>query len=83
MKDNKLLLQSSRLLLLPYAFGVLSIFGSTYLCEQIFSNMNYVKSKYRSRLTDVTLQSCVKMKVTSYSPDIDKLSSDVQKQKSH
>ena len=66
-----------------YAFGVLSIFGSTYLCEQIFSNMNYVKSKYRSRLTDVSLQSCVKMKVTSYSPDIDKLSSDVQKQKSH
>jgi hypothetical protein len=66
-----------------YAFGVLSIFGSTYLCEQIFSNMNYVKSKYRSRLTDVSLQSCVKMKVTSYSPDIEKLSSDVQKQKSH
>jgi len=66
-----------------YAFGVLSIFGSTYLCEQIFSNMNYVKSKYHSCLTDVSLQSYVKMKVTSYSPDIDKLSSYVQKQKSH
>lgn len=44
-----------------YAFGVLSIFGSTYLCEQIFSNMNYIKSKYRTRLTD---ESCVKIKVT-------------------
>ncbi|KAI4799871.1 hypothetical protein KUCAC02_016410, partial [Chaenocephalus aceratus] len=29
------------------------------------------------------LPSCVKIKVTSYSPDIEKLSSDVQKQKSH
>jgi len=66
-----------------YAFGVLSIFGSTYLCEQVFSNINYVTSKYRSRLTDDSLRSCVKMKVTCYSPDIDKLSSDVHKPKSH
>lgn len=66
-----------------YAFGVMSIFGSTYLCEQVFSNMNYIKSKYRSRLTDESLQSCVKIKVTFYSPDIETLCSDVQKQKSH
>lgn len=66
-----------------YAFGVLSIFGSTYLCEQVFSSMNYIKSKYRSRLTDESLQSCVKIKVKSYSPDIEKICSDIQKQKSH
>lgn len=66
-----------------YAFGVLSIFGSTYLCEQIFSNMNYIKSKYRTRLTDESLQSCVKIKVTSYMPDVENLTSDVRKQKSH
>ena len=66
-----------------YALGVLSIFGSTYLCEQIFSNMNYIKSKYRTRLTDESLQSCVKIKVTSYMPDVEKLTSDVRKQKSH
>ncbi|KAJ8378470.1 hypothetical protein AAFF_G00239340 [Aldrovandia affinis] len=66
-----------------YAFGVLSVFGSTYFCEQVFSSMNYIKSKYRSRLTDDSLQSCVKIKVTSYPPDIEKLCSDVQKQKSH
>ncbi|XP_023283321.1 ephrin type-B receptor 2-like [Seriola lalandi dorsalis] len=59
-----------------YEFGVLSIFGSTYLCEQIFSNMNYIKSKYRPRLTDESLQSCVKIKVTSYVPDVEKLTSD-------
>ncbi|XP_044276826.1 general transcription factor II-I repeat domain-containing protein 2A-like [Varanus komodoensis] len=39
-----------------YAFGVLSIFGSTYVCEQVFSNMNYIKNKHRSRLTDDSLQ---------------------------
>lgn len=66
-----------------YAFAVLSMFGSTYLCEQIFSNMNYIKSKYRTRLTDESLQSCVKIKVTNYMPDVEKLSSDVRKHKSH
>lgn len=28
-----------------FAFGVLSIFGSTYVCEQSFSNMNSIKCK--------------------------------------
>ena len=46
-----------------YALGVLSIFGSTYACEQLFYTMNYIKNKHLSRLTDDSLQSCVKMKV--------------------
>ncbi|KAM3841446.1 general transcription factor II-I repeat domain-containing protein 2-like [Vipera latastei] len=66
-----------------YAFGVLSIFGSTYICEQVFSNVNYIKNKYRSRLAVNSLQSCVKMKVTSYSPDVQTLCADAEKQKSH
>ncbi|GAA6078250.1 SCAN domain-containing protein 3-like [Tachysurus ichikawai] len=66
-----------------YAFEVLPIFGSTYMREQIFSNMNYIMSKYRTRFTDESLQSCVKIKVSSYMPDVEKLSSDVRKQKSH
>ena len=48
-----------------YALGVLSSFGSTYLCEQVFSSMNFIKSKHRSRLTDESLQSCLKIKVTT------------------
>eukprot|EP00066_Takifugu_rubripes_P007068 XP_003972313.1 PREDICTED: reticulon-3-like [Takifugu rubripes] len=28
------------------------LFGSTYLCEKLFSTLNFNKSKYRSRLTD-------------------------------
>lgn len=66
-----------------YAFGVLSIFGSTYLREQVFSSMNFIKSKYHSRLTNESLHSCVKIKVTSYSPDIGKICSEFQKQVSH
>lgn len=66
-----------------YAFGLLSIFGSTYFCEQIFSNMNFIKSKLRSQLNNVTLSSCLKIKITAYSPNIEKLSQEVQQQKSH
>lgn len=34
------------------AIRVLSIFGSTYLCESLFSNMNHVKNQKRTSLTD-------------------------------
>ena len=66
-----------------YAFGILSIFGSTYVCEQLFSNMNYIKNRYRTRLTDNSLQSCVKVKVSFYSPNVQKLCAEMQEQKSH
>lgn len=66
-----------------FTFGVMSIFGSTYLCKQFFSSMNYIKSKHGLCLTDDSLQSCVKIKVMSYSPDMEKLCSEVQKHKPH
>ncbi|KOX71823.1 General transcription factor II-I repeat domain-containing protein 2B [Melipona quadrifasciata] len=34
----------------------ISVFGSTYQCEKTFSKMKYVKSQYRSLLTDDHLQ---------------------------
>ena len=43
-----------------FAFGVFSIFGSTYLCEQVFSSMNLIKGKLRSRLNNESLRSCLK-----------------------
>ena len=66
-----------------YAFGVLSIFGSTYLCEQSFSVMNYLKNEQRSRLTDESLQSQMKLKVSSYQANVDVLCSEIQGQISH
>uniref|UniRef100_A0AAV2JHR5 Uncharacterized protein n=1 Tax=Knipowitschia caucasica TaxID=637954 RepID=A0AAV2JHR5_KNICA len=35
-----------------HAARVLSMFGRTYFCEQLFSIMNLNKNKHRSRLTD-------------------------------
>ncbi|GFT82560.1 SCAN domain-containing protein 3 [Trichonephila clavipes] len=35
------------------AFAVISLFGSTHICEQSFSSMNIIKSKLRSRLIDI------------------------------
>ena len=45
--------------------------------------MNYIKHRYRTRLTDDSLQFCEKMKVTSYSPDMQMLCAEMQEQKSH
>ena len=51
------------------SFAVLSLFGSTYICEQSFSSMNIIKSKLRSRLIAENLESCLKLKTTTYKPD--------------
>ncbi|KAG8236756.1 hypothetical protein J437_LFUL015821 [Ladona fulva] len=39
------------LLLRIVAYKIKPCFGSTYLCESLFSTMNIIKSKNRSRLT--------------------------------
>jgi hypothetical protein len=64
-------------------FGVLCLFGSTYSCEQSFSSMNFIKSKLRSRLIDENLESCLKLKTTTYKPNILKLSKEMQGHCSH
>lgn len=65
------------------AFGVLTIFGSTYSCEQAFSCINIIKSKVRSQLTNKNLEACLKLKITSYEPDLTELSKNMQGQCSH
>ncbi|GBM41501.1 hypothetical protein AVEN_265723-1 [Araneus ventricosus] len=50
------------------AYGVLTIFGLTYSCEQAFSCTNIIKSKVRSQQTNKNLESCLKLKTTSYKP---------------
>ena len=66
------------------ACALLSAFGSTYLCEQIFSHMKHILSSQRSRLTTEHSESCVKLKVTNYyTPDFETLSKAVQGLGSH
>ena len=56
------------------ALALLSFFGSTFLCKQIFSHMKYVLSPSRSRLTTEHSEACVQLKVRNYNPQILELS---------
>lgn len=56
------------------ASRVLSMFASTYLCEQLFSLMKATKTTHRSRLTDEHLSSILKVAAAQeFKPDIDGL----------
>ena len=48
------------------AIALLSVFGSTYLCEQIISHMKLTLSSHRSRLTEYHSEACVQLKATRY-----------------
>ena len=51
------------------AFYVLTMFPSTYVCESAFSSMNAIKTHERNRLTNKNLENCLRIKLTSISPD--------------
>lgn len=65
------------------SIAVLTMFGSTYSCEQSFSHLKNIKSNLRSRLTDESLNACVKLNLTKYQPDYKTISKSMQHQKSH
>jgi hypothetical protein len=58
-----------------YAWGFISVFGSTYLCEKTFSRMKYVKSPYRSALTDEHLQLILMIRSTNFEPQFGEICS--------
>lgn len=61
------------------AAQTLSMFGSTYLCEQLFSLMKINKTSHRSRLTDEHLHSILRISSTqSLSPNIHELVSSMR-----
>jgi hypothetical protein len=47
-----------------------SMFGSTFLCESTFSNIIFIKSRYRCYLTDESLQHFLKLGTTNITVDI-------------
>ena len=56
------------------AIALLSAFGSTYLCGQIYSHMKFILSAHCSRLTEDQSELCVQQKVSKFSPNITELS---------
>uniref|UniRef100_A0A286XD40 Uncharacterized protein n=1 Tax=Cavia porcellus TaxID=10141 RepID=A0A286XD40_CAVPO len=67
------------------ALGIafLTLFGSSYACEQLFSALNFIKSDRRNRLTDDLSAAYVALKLTKYEPRFEKLSACIQQQRSH
>uniref|UniRef100_A0A8C5BW02 SPIN-DOC-like zinc-finger domain-containing protein n=1 Tax=Gadus morhua TaxID=8049 RepID=A0A8C5BW02_GADMO len=56
--------------LLQHAIRMVSLFGSTYICEKTFSTMAINQSKLRSRLTDSHLHDVLRIATTAMEPDI-------------
>ena len=53
---------------------IMAIFGSTYLCEQLFSFMKSTKTSQRTRLTDKHLSSLIKLGTTQkFQPHIQEI----------
>ena len=51
----------------------MAIFGSTYLCEQFFSKMGFMKSPYRLVITDEHLENRLRVASTSIKVNLNRL----------
>ena len=65
------------------ALYILTMIGSTYNWEAVFSTMNIVKTKYRSRLTYEHLHMCMRMALTPFRPRFKILAGQARAQFSH
>jgi len=52
---------------------MLTLFGSTYVCEQTFSVMNIYRARHRSTITGQHLGSILRIATKNITPDIDAL----------
>ena len=48
-----------------------ALFGSTYMCEQLFSKINFAKCKTRTQLSDAHLEGTLRLDNTQLEPDIE------------
>ena len=60
-----------------------SMFGSTYHCEQTFSQMKLSKYSTCNKLTDNHLEDVLRLSTTDIQPDISMLVAEMQPQPSH
>ena len=57
---------------------LISIFSTTYCCESLFSIMKFIKSQYRTTLTNEYLEELVRTSSTKYCPDFKRLGNQVK-----
>lgn len=60
----------------------MSCFGSTYLAESAFSDMNILKSKIRNSLNDEHVDQCLRLSLSSYDPAFENIAKSMQCQRS-
>ena len=65
------------------ALKMSAMFGSTYLCESAFSDMNVMKSKFRTRLTDDHLNDSIRVNLGRYTSAYSSFVCSMQCQSSH
>src|SRR5882757_10000125 len=66
------------------AIEIISMFGSTYSCEQFFSKLKLRKNRHSTNITDNNLKHCLKLaSLIHLEPDIDFIISSKQIQPSH
>ncbi|VDL89458.1 unnamed protein product [Schistocephalus solidus] len=68
---------------LARAKHLIAMFGSTYSCEQLFSQMKFCKNKLHSQLTDNRLNDILLLNSSSLEPDIVSVSKSMQYHVSH
>ena len=51
----------------------MSLFGSSYICEELFSRMKHIKNKIRTKISDERLENLPRIATTSTTPGIDVL----------
>jgi len=66
-----------------FASKMLSIFGSSYICEQTYSKMKHAKTNSRNKLSDSHLQDILRIGTSKLNPNIAELASLNQAHPSH
>lgn len=56
-----------------HAQKISAMFGSSYICEQVFSTMNLRKNCLRNRLTDENLASLLRISASQFEPEYNEL----------
>lgn len=80
---RRLILDHSFLVLDKIIPKFLCMFGSTYVCEATFSSLVRRKSKYRTNLTENSLESEIRCELCTVKPDFHKLVENQQCHPSH